>query len=409
MFNRFVPSFIRDNATIPNLVISQRVLDKMAIAAEHFIEDETGEAMVGLFVPGNFTNGVPTIYVLETIAPDESAVRMMHTFQQGDEQQDELKFWLQENWHYYRETLKKSGKKGDKKWDVPLHHVGDWHKQPGYMIAPSGGDLMTALDWLDDPDNELDFLLAPIVTLDHPPTTVANGQVNFLTIPQNDGSFMRIDWWYLDKNMRAFTPISPTVYPTENLPGLAPYPWHLVNLKRFDEEMKLLQEDGILVSVLLWEADGKQPVEACLFTARANSSNVLLVVTWHDYPKTPPVARIAPYIHTNPDDDMHEVFGTLWKKSEPVMNPPGWVWSEDKTLLEFIRAIEQNLGLPTSAPKPTAAQGGGETTPVVAETPSAPEAPATTTPAATTPEAKTPEAVKEIDVKTDDDDTEDDD
>jgi hypothetical protein len=412
MFNRFVSGFIKDSANVPNLVISQRVLDKMSVAAEHFIEDETGEAMVGLMVPGSFTNGVPTLYVLETIAPDETAVRMMHTFQQGDERQDELIWWLQENWRVHREELKKPYKKNDKKWDVPLRYLGDWHKQPGYMIAPSGGDLMTALDWIDDESNNMEFLLVPIVTLDHPPTTVASAQVNFLTIPQRDGSYMRVDWWYIDTKIRGFIPITPTIYPTENLPSLVSYPWHLIQEDRFSDEVKRMQDDGVLSSVVLWEADGKLPLEICFFTARAGSSKILLVVTWADYPKTFPVARIAPFTRIGPDDDMYEVFEQLWDKSEPVSNPPGWVWSEDKTLLDYIRALEQHLGLPTSAPKPTEAQGGGETMAAATpETAAATPESGTKTPetSATTPEsgAKTPEAVKEA--PSDDDKDEDDD
>ena len=59
--------------SVPNLVMAQRVLDKMAVASRHYIEDETGEAMVGLIAPGTHTNGIPTLYVLDTISPDSSA------------------------------------------------------------------------------------------------------------------------------------------------------------------------------------------------------------------------------------------------------------------------------------------------------------------------------------------------
>ena len=83
---------------LPNLVVAQRVLDKMAAAALAWLSDETGEALVGLVEPGVHTNGVPGIYLLDTIAPDESALRMAHTFQQGDQYQDELLWWQQENW-----------------------------------------------------------------------------------------------------------------------------------------------------------------------------------------------------------------------------------------------------------------------------------------------------------------------
>ena len=60
------------------MVVAQRVIDKMAAAANTHMEDETGEAMVGFFVPGLHTNGVPTLYVLDTISPDDSAMRQFH-------------------------------------------------------------------------------------------------------------------------------------------------------------------------------------------------------------------------------------------------------------------------------------------------------------------------------------------
>ena len=80
----------------------------MTAAARYHIEDETGEAMVGLVVPGTHTNGIPTLYVLDTISPDESAIRQFHTFQQGDERQDELIWWLQENWQQSRDAAHRS-------------------------------------------------------------------------------------------------------------------------------------------------------------------------------------------------------------------------------------------------------------------------------------------------------------
>jgi hypothetical protein len=120
VFNRL------NGRSVPNLVVARRVIDKMTAAVRFHIEDETGEAMVGLVVPGAYTNGVPTLYVLDTISPDESAIRQFHTFQQGDDRQDELIWWLQENWQQYRQQHTQ------KKWDVPLRYLGDWHKQPGF-------------------------------------------------------------------------------------------------------------------------------------------------------------------------------------------------------------------------------------------------------------------------------------
>ncbi len=257
---------------VPNLVVAQRVVDKMVAAAARYIEDETGEAMVGLVVPGTHT-GVATLYVLDTISPDESAVRQMHTFQQGDERQDELIWWMQENWRVYRDKRRESFGPSQARWDVPLRYLGDWHKQPGYMIQPSGGDLMTALDWIEDPQNNTDFLLAPIVTLDHDPTTsLDSGKVNFLTIPQGDGLNARIDFWYIDRSMGVFAPVVPAIYPNAQLPELADYPWHLVNEDRFLTESAQLTGDKLFTTLVLWDANNEPPLEVCFLTARMGSS-----------------------------------------------------------------------------------------------------------------------------------------
>lgn len=330
---------------VPNLVLAQRVLDKMAAAARRYIEDETGEAMVGLVVPGTHTNGVPTLYVLDTISPDGSAVRQTHTFQQGDELQYDMFEWLNENWSLYRKKgISHSGKPLAAKWNVPLCHLGDWHKQPGFMIQPSGGDLMTALNMLDDPENGFDFLLVPIVTLGHPPTIVSAG-VNFLTMPQGDGSNMRVDFWYIDSKARLFQPIIPAVYPDHLLPSLPDYPWHLVHPESLNREYNRLQDDGLFTSVVLWDADGEPPLEICLMTARVGADRILIIVTPWDYPKRGPQARTAPFIQMTEDDDMFEIFETLWQQSTPVDNPPGWKWSPEQNLLAYVQTVEAALGI----------------------------------------------------------------
>lgn len=342
----------RQHTSLPNLVIAQRVLDKMAAAASDYIADETGEAMVGLLVPGAHTNGVPTLYVLDTIAPDESAVRQLHTFQQGDERQDELIWWLQENWRIGREKrLAASGQPLSAKWDVPLRYLGDWHKQPGFMIQPSQGDLMTAYNWIHDPANGMDFLLAPIVTLGHPATTEPHpAGANYVTIPQGDDTCLRVDFWYLDTHSRDFVPIAPTVYPTDQLPTLVEYPWHLVNEPRFQAEYSLLERDGLFTSLVLWEATDGLPLEICLLTARLGWKKVLILITSNRYPAVPPTARIAPFVEMKPDDDLYTVFESLWADSEPVPDPPDWTWAEGRYLLDYVYALEAALKLREEVP-----------------------------------------------------------
>jgi hypothetical protein len=337
--------------SVPNLVIARRVIDKMTAAARGSIEDETGEAMVGLVVPSPIAGGIPTLYVLDTISPDESAIRQFHTFQQGDDRQDELIWWLQENW---RETRAKRHQ--GSKWDVPLRYLGDWHKQPGSMIQPSGGDLMTAINWIDDPDNHMDFLLAPIVTVGHTHTTgTSSALTNYLMVPQPDGTALRVDFWYIDRKARLFLPVTPALYPNDQLPTLVEYPWHLVNEQRFSGEMRVLEDDGLLITLVLWDADGTTPLEICFLTARVGADKMIILITDVNFPYRPPIARIAPFVQMQPDDDMYDVFARAWEASDAIEYQPEW--TTESTLVEYVHALEAHLGLT----KPESTESSEET------------------------------------------------
>jgi hypothetical protein len=332
---------------VPNLVVSQRVLDKMVAAAGRYIADETGEALVGLLAPGSYTNGVPTIYVLDTIPPlDDSAVREWGTFQQGEELQEEQFWWLVDNWEMCRKKkLTLDGKPLPAKWDLPLMHVGDWHKQPGFMIQPSQGDLYTARRMVADLEGALDFLVAPIVTLGHPSTTATTTQANFLTIPQGDDTCLRVDFWYLDKHNRDFQMITPAVYPSDQLATLPDYPWHIVDEGRYKAEYALFESGGLLASApVLWDVHEGAPLDICFVVVRPGWKHILLLVTPPDYPKKPPSARLAPYVEIAADDNIVEIFEDSWAKSEPIADPPDWKWAEGRHLIDYVFALEESLG-----------------------------------------------------------------
>lgn len=341
---------------VPNLVIAQRVVDKMLRAANRHVADETGEAMIGVITSGAATksapqgvgdNPVPTIYVLDTIAPDETdVVREHYTFQQGDERQYEIFTWLNENWDVLREKRSASyGTANQAKWDVPLCHLGDWHKQPGFMIEPSGGDLQSALDQLDDLQNQQNFLLVPIVTLGHPSTVQDGTGVNYLSVPTEDGTNMRVDFWYIHRDVGVFQPIIPTVYPDDQLPQLTVYPWHLKDEARAREEFGLFQDHDMFVSVLLWDTDDTLPLEVVIVAARRGAKQVYLIVTPWNFPEEPPLLLSAPYLGLKPDEDIYDVFEQWWVKSETLDNPPGWKWTPDKFLYDYVAAVEKHLGL----------------------------------------------------------------
>lgn len=342
--------FTKSARNVPDLVVARRVLDRMLHATQQYLADETGEAMIGLVVPANQPGAVPTLYILDTIAPDDSAVRELHTFQQGDERQNELIWWLQENWRMVREKRGLIGQVLRGKFNVPLRYLGDWHKQPGFMIQPSGGDLMTALDWLDDPENQSGFLLAPIVTLGHPSTVFEGStQANYLMMPTGDGEALRVDFWYIDRTTRIFQPIAPAIYPDDQLPLLAPYPWHLLDPDRARAELALFDKEGLFHSITLYNADNEPPLEICFLTARVGADKLFIAVTPFDYPKRPPQIRVAPFMHMRPNENLYHVFESAWKQSQPVALD--LEASPALYLADAIRAAEDKLGIVRPPPK----------------------------------------------------------
>ncbi len=330
---------------VPSVVLSRRAVDRMLTAANQFTADETGEAMVGFVVEDDTPEGLPTIYVLDTISPDETAVRRSHTFQQGDALQDEIIWWLQENWHFHRERHRGTDALSDS-FDVPLRYLGDWHKQPGSMIQPSHGDHMTALTWLDDEEADLDFLLVPIVTVGHLPNIGESDlTVNYINVPMENGRVMRVDWWYVHRDVRVFQPVHPKVVPDDQLPQMMKYGWHVVDPDRLNMETLALEREGLLVNRLLHECDGEVPLEFCFFTIRQGASFFLLFETRYDYPQSPPKAYQAPFVSDLDLMDPVETFNRLWQVAKPIEDPPGWEWSADKYLFQYMIAIEVEMGL----------------------------------------------------------------
>ena len=330
---------------VPNLVLSRRAVNKMLSAASQYLADETGEAMLGFIIEDDTPEGLPTIYVLDTISPDETAIRRSHTFQQGDGLQDEIIWWLQENWHFHREQHRGTLALPDR-FDVPLRYLGDWHKQPGSMIQPSHGDLMTALTWLDDDELGMDYLLVPIVTVGHA-RIIGESElsVNYITVPMDNGTDMRVDWWYIHRDVRVFQPVHPQITEQEELPQMMKYGWHVVLPDRLTSETLAMADDGLLVRTLFYECDGEVPLEFCFFTIRQGASFFLLFVTQHDYPHSTPKVYRAPFIGGLDLMDPVASFQRLWAVAEPVDDPEGWEWTSDKYLLDYVVALEIGMGL----------------------------------------------------------------
>jgi hypothetical protein len=55
--------------------------------------------------------------------------------------------------------------------------------------------------------------------------------------------------------------------------------------------------------------------------------------------------RLAPFVSLKSGQSIADMFTTWWEKAEPVQTPPDFVWSTDKTLLDYIVAVEKHMGI----------------------------------------------------------------
>ncbi|GAB4412108.1 MAG: hypothetical protein Kow00106_06670 [Anaerolineae bacterium] len=349
-----LPELPRD---MPRVVIAERVLNKIVQGALRYPEPETGEAMVGLIVPqpGRLE---PDVYVLETINPGPDAVREWGRFEQGDDWQGDVFHWWYVNWEAFRELRRPSyGQALAAKWDVPLAHVGDWHKQPGDMIAPSSGDARTARAMIEDRETPVELVVAPIVTMyplaesgqDSPEADresgaqggPALGPQSIVRRCEEEGWLVRIDFWYMSRRAPRFVAVAPVVWMDDRLPALPPLPWHLAHPRRFEQEYDLLCEAGYTVDVVRWDADGRPPYEICFAVHREGTNQVVLLVTGIEYPNAMPAVRLAPLVNAAEGQD---TFEALYAASRPLLSIhlPAWPWDSHRTLVELVWHVEKS-------------------------------------------------------------------
>jgi hypothetical protein len=313
--------------------VARRVIEKMCNGALRFSEFETGEAMIGL---ANQRNGerLPEIYILDTISPAEGTVREWGMFEQGDDWQSSIINWWNQNWELYRQIRAQSyGNAAAAKWDMPLVHLGDWHKQPGQMIAPSRGDLRTARNMMRD--LERDYILAPIVTLTDADDTPGTNSL----IVETPSAYIRIDFWWLGRRANGFQPLQPLVKSNAFFPRLPPVAWWLERRERFDEEIATLEADGLQVmDIKMWDTRGHPPLETCLTLYRPGSRWVIIAVTSVNYPFRPPQWRVAPIMRPKEDEDLFEL---LFQASSEISEETLPEWRASMRLVDVVNIIEK--------------------------------------------------------------------
>jgi len=331
-------------ASLPKVTFAQRVVDKIVQNALVY-ETETGESLVGFAVrsPGK---PEPDLYVLDTIAPDDTAIRRGAYFEQGDDLQADIFNWWFDNWNHARQI------KGavEAKWNIPLAHLGDWHKHPGHLVEPSWGDTDTARQHISDSDANTPQLIVLLATLwDKLTTDVSSQQTTKepqpIYIPADESSLVRLDCWYMSRLTRRFVRLEPQIAANNTLPALPVIGWHLAHPERMSAEIAALSREGYAVSVEQYDTDHTPPLEICLSLAKRSSPHILIAVTQADYPASMPTIRVVPAAAMKDIPESADLFVSLWQKSEPLSKDdyPVWHWSPDHTILDLAKAVEAKL------------------------------------------------------------------
>ena len=119
-------------------VVSQRALETMEWECRKFPDAETGGILVG------FKDSQRTA-ITHATGPGPKADRSQHHFTKDTPY---LQAVLNLLFQYYQ-----------------VNYLGVWHKHPLGMPFPSGGDILSAMEEVDDPKMELDKLITPICVM----------------------------------------------------------------------------------------------------------------------------------------------------------------------------------------------------------------------------------------------------
>ncbi len=369
----FLRRFARslEPANLPRATFAQRVIDKI-VANALIYQTETGESLIG-FALRQDGRPEPDLYVLDTIAPDASAVRTSAYFEQGDDLQGDIFNWFYDNWETMRVRMRTINSDGAlPKWDAPLCHLGDWHKHPGTLVKPSWGDTSTARAHINDRQAGTPQLLVVLATLweraylqgdaldretpeadEEMPEEFKpeHGAAQPILVPVDEHWLVRIDVWYMSRAIRRFTQLTPIVVPDADLPQLPPLGWHLAQPERLRSEVESLNQAGYAVSLEQYDTDRVPPLEICLSLARRDSEYAIILITEPDYPAHMPRVRLTPISALRDLPETANLFDRLWNASQPLAQSayPLWSWTQNHRLIDLVREVEARLaeGRPT--------------------------------------------------------------
>ncbi len=342
-----------ERAGLPRVTLAQRVVDAMVRGAGLYAT-ETGESLIGLpvAVMGRYE---PDLFVLDTIAPDNTAVRRSAYFEQGDDLQGDILNWLSDNWNDARRRPDAIDSVVEPRWNVTLQHLGDWHKHPGTLTEPSWGDTDTAINYIFDEHAGKPYILAILATVWDRDAAHATDLAESLLpgesplkIDVDEATTIRLDCWYISRRTRRFVHLTPVVQPDSVLPKLPIVGWHLRTPDRMKREIEALSKAGYAVSLDEWDSDKKPPRELILTLGRRGSDRVLIAVTGADYPASRPELRSAPVKTMAAVAEGSDPIPALWAASVPLPSGdyPAWNWNTERTILELVQAVDEKVTTP---------------------------------------------------------------
>jgi len=334
-----------ERAGLPRVTLAQRVIDAMVHGALTY-QTETGESLIGLPVQVTGRHE-PDLFVLDTIAPDASAVRRSTYFEQGDDLQGDILNWINDNWN---DARKRPDAALEVRFNVTVEHLGDWHKHPGTLTEPSWGDTDTAVNYIFDEQSGKPYILAILATVWDRGQAHASDDAEAmfageapLKIDIDERTTVRLDCWYISRRTRRFVHLTPTVQANEALPTLPIVGWHLSTPDRLRQETDALTKAGYAISVDEWDTDQTPPRELCFTLAKRGSDRVVIAVTRADYPKTRPELRTVPMKVMAAIPQGTDLFPPLWAAAQPLAPDayPSWAWTADHTLCELVEAVQE--------------------------------------------------------------------
>lgn len=234
----------------PAYILADRVVRSILDESLAHPPTETGQALLGVRTP-------TAVYGLAVVPDLLDTIRRLGFFKQGGTDQGEIFFWINKHWEAMRDASR--GKNASTIWtpnqlvtagnipaelDLPLLHIGDWHKHPGNMNHLSSIDTSTIQGLFRDSELEMKEFFAPLVTTSSPGFVPMVHKFVGSQLRVDMNSQINIDFFYLRKDDDTIWQVKPTIVPDQNLPWMPPLPWYLSDLERMRRELDALDQGG---------------------------------------------------------------------------------------------------------------------------------------------------------------------